>query len=136
VSEDGYKVYISDASDVRPWLAYRGFPKVNNEQKYYGWRASGKMFEEIDRSGGISIDLKRTYAGMEASKIDFLSNRGSGRILEYDVYSKNMIVLMAKLNFPNGMVIKKSEAGKTTLIFSETLRSRVLEVDIISAEYS
>jgi sugar lactone lactonase YvrE len=88
------------------------------------------MFTEVNDARGRTIVMKRTYATLEASKIDFTSFRGSGRILEYDVYSKQTIVLMAKLNFPNGLVIKKTEVGKTTLVFSETMRARLIEIDL------
>jgi len=95
-----------------------------------GWRADPDMDNEVNQAGGRRIVMKRTVAAMEASMIDVASNRGSGRILEYDVYSKQTMVLMAKLNFPNGMVIKKSEGGKTTLVLAETIRFRVLEIDL------
>jgi len=95
-----------------------------------GWRADPEMDNEVNQAGGKRIIMKRTFATMEASMIDVASNRGSGRILEYDVHSKQTMVLMAKLNFPNGMVIKKSESGKTTLVLAETVRFRVIEIDI------
>jgi len=89
------------------------------------------MDHEVNRAGGKKMVMKRTFATMEASKIDFGSNRASGRILEYDVFRKETIVLMANLNFPNGFVIKNTEVGKTTFVLSETMRMRVLEFDVL-----
>lgn len=94
------------------------------------------MLTEVNGNGGRTVVMKRTFATLEASKIDYQSFRGSGRILEYDVYTKQTIVLMAKLNFPNGIVIKKTEEGKTTLVFSETMRARLIEIDLTTDEAS
>jgi len=81
-------------------------------------------------AGGKSFSLRRTFGAGEASKIDFASNRGSGRLLEYDVATKKTIVLISGFNFPNGLVIKSSDTFKVTIIMAEMMRFRAFEIDI------
>ncbi|MBA0549982.1 hypothetical protein Golob_020967, partial [Gossypium lobatum] len=83
---------------------------------------------DVDGSTGViyftdsSITFQRRYA-------DFLSRStdSSGRLLKYDLHTKNVSVIYTSLMFPNGVALRKNHSF---LLVAGPIRRRILKFNI------
>jgi hypothetical protein len=81
-----------------------------------------------DRVLGGGVD---TWDTLYASKLDLLSGRATGRLLQYDPKSDKTIVLAKHLHFPNGI---GTDPQEKSLIFAETFGVRLTKYDLATGE--
>jgi Strictosidine synthase len=79
----------------------------------------------------VGVDSSTTWDTLHASKLDLMSGRATGRLLQYDPKSDQTIVLAKQLRFPNGIGIDPTE---TSLIFAETFGIRLTKYDLETGE--
>jgi hypothetical protein len=77
---------------------------------------------------GVGVD---TWDTLYASKLDILSGRATGRLLQYDPKSDKSTVLAKHLYFPNGI---GTDPQEKFLIFAETAGVRLTKYDLTTGE--
>lgn len=80
--------------------------------------------------GRVGVD---TWDTLYASKLDLMSGRGTGRLIEYDPKSDETKVLAKGLYFANGIGV---DAKESSLIFAETFGIRLTKYSLETGELS